>query len=98
MKRALITGITGQDGAYLTELLLKKDYEIYGAFRRTSDLNLTRLRYLGVDDKVHFVPLELHELTNIQRTIEKVRPDEIYNLGSQSFVGLSFEIPLFTPT
>ena len=96
MKRALITGITGQDGAYLTELLLKKEYEIYGAFRRTSDLNLTRLRYLGVDDKVHFVPLELHELTNIQRTIEKVRPDEIYNLGSQSFVGLSFEIPLFT--
>jgi GDPmannose 4,6-dehydratase len=96
MKKALITGITGQDGAYLTELLLRKDYEIYGAFRRTSDLNLTRLRYLGVDDKVHFVPLELHELTNIQRTIEKVRPDEIYNLGSQSFVGLSFEIPLFT--
>jgi GDPmannose 4,6-dehydratase len=96
MKKALITGITGQDGAYLTELLLKKDYEIYGAFRRTSDLNLTRLRYLGVDDKIHFVPLELHEFTNIQRTIEKVRPDEIYNLGSQSFVGLSFEIPLFT--
>jgi GDPmannose 4,6-dehydratase len=96
MKKALITGITGQDGAYLTELLLKKDYEIYGAFRRTSDLNLTRLRYLGVDDKVHFVPLELHEFTNIQRTIEKVQPDEIYNLGSQSFVGLSFEIPLFT--
>jgi GDPmannose 4,6-dehydratase len=96
MKKALITGITGQDGAYLTEFLLKKDYEIYGAFRRTSDLNLNRLRYLGVDDKVHFVPLELHEFTNIQRTIEKVRPDEIYNLGSQSFVGLSFEIPLFT--
>src|SRR5262245_55962321 len=96
MKKVLITGITGQDGVYLTELLLKKDYEIYGAFRRTSDLNLTRLRYLGVDDKIHFVPLELHEFTNIQRTIEKVRPDEIYNLGSQSFVGLSFEIPLFT--
>jgi GDPmannose 4,6-dehydratase len=96
MKRALITGITGQDGAYLTQFLLKKGYDVYGSFRRTSDLNLTRLRYLGVDDKIHFVALELHEFTNIQRTIEKVRPDEIYNLGSQSFVGLSFEIPLFT--
>jgi GDPmannose 4,6-dehydratase len=96
MKRALVTGITGQDGAYLTEFLLKKGYEVYGSFRRTSDLNLTRLRYLGVDDKIHFVPLELHEFTNIQRTIEKVRPDEIYNLASQSFVGLSFELPLFT--
>jgi GDPmannose 4,6-dehydratase len=96
MKKALVTGITGQDGAYLTEFLLKKGYEVYGSFRRTSDLNLSRLRYLGVDDKVHFVSLELHEFTNIQRTIEKVRPDEIYNLASQSFVGLSFEIPLFT--
>jgi GDPmannose 4,6-dehydratase len=96
MKKALVTGITGQDGAYLTEFLLRKGYEVYGSFRRTSDLNLTRLRYLGVDDKIHFVPLELHEFTNIQRTIDEVRPDEIYNLGSQSFVGLSFEIPLFT--
>lgn len=96
MRRALITGITGQDGAYLAKLLLDKNYEVYGAFRRTSDLNITRLRYLEVDDKINFVPLELHEFTNIQRTIEKVQPDEIYNLGSQSFVGLSFEIPLFT--
>jgi GDPmannose 4,6-dehydratase len=96
MKKALVTGITGQDGAYLTEFLLKKGYEVFGSFRRTSDLNLTRLRYLGVDDKIHFVSLELHEFTNIQRSIEKVRPDEIYNLASQSFVGLSFEIPLFT--
>ena len=96
MKKALITGITGQDGAYLTEFLLRKDYEIYGSFRRTSDLNLSRLRSLGVDDEVHLVPLELHEFTNIQRTIEQVRPDEIYNLASQSFVGLSFELPLFT--
>jgi GDPmannose 4,6-dehydratase len=96
MKRALVTGITGQDGAYLTEFLLKKGYEVYGSFRRASDLNLGRLRYLGVDDKIHFVSLELHEFSNIQRTIDKVRPDEIYNLASQSFVGLSFEIPLFT--
>ena len=82
MKKALITGITGQDGAYLTDFLLKKNYEVYGAFRRTADLNFTRLRHLAVDDKIHFVPLELHEFTNIQRTIEKVRPDEVYNLAS----------------
>lgn len=95
-KRALITGITGQDGAYLSKLLLKKGYEVYGAFRRTSDLNLNRLRFLGIDDKIRFLPLELLEFTNIYRAIEKVQPDEIYNLGAQSFVGLSFEEPVFT--
>ena len=95
-KRALITGITGQDGAYLSKLLLKKGYEVYGAFRRTSDLNLNRLRFLGIADKIKFLPLELLEFTNIYRAIEKVQPDEIYNLGAQSFVGLSFEEPLFT--
>jgi GDPmannose 4,6-dehydratase len=76
--------------------LLKKGYEVYGSFRRASDLNLGRLRHLGVDDKIHFVSLELHEFSNIQRTIDRVQPDEIYNLTSQSFVGLSFEIPLLT--
>ena len=95
-KRALITGITGQDGAYLTKLLLEKGYEVYGAFRRTSDLNLNRLRFLGIDDKIKFLPLELLEFTNIYRAIEKVQPDDIYNLGAQSFVGLSFEEPVFT--
>ena len=96
MKRALITGITGQDGAYLSKFLLEKGYEVYGAFRRTADLHLTKLRFLGVDDKVTFVPLELLELTNVYRTIEKVQPDEIYNLGAQSFVALSFEEPIYT--
>jgi GDPmannose 4,6-dehydratase len=96
MKRALITGITGQDGAYLSKLLLEKGYEVYGAFRRTSDLHLNRLRFLGVDDKVKFVPLELLEFTNIYRTIKKIQPDELYNLGAQSFVALSFEEPIFT--
>ena len=96
MKRALITGITGQDGAYLSKFLLEKGYEVYGAFRRTADLHLTKLRFLGVDDKVTFVPLELLELTNIYRAIEKVQPDEIYNLGAQSFVALSFEEPIYT--
>lgn len=96
MKKSLITGITGQDGAYLSKLLLDKGYEVYGAFRRTSDLHLNRLRFLGVDEKIRFVPLELLEFTNIYRTIEKIQPDEIYNLGAQSFVALSFEEPIFT--
>ncbi|HEY7555055.1 MAG TPA: GDP-mannose 4,6-dehydratase [Candidatus Binatia bacterium] len=94
--KALITGITGQDGAYLAKLLLNKGYEVYGTFRRTSELHLERLKFLGVDDKVQFVPLELLEFTNIYRAIEQIQPDEIYNLGAQSFVGLSFEVPVFT--
>jgi GDPmannose 4,6-dehydratase len=96
MRRALITGITGQDGAYLSKFLLDKGYEVYGAFRRTSGLNLNGLKYLGVDDKVKYIPLELLEFTNIYRAIEKIQPDEIYNLGAQSFVALSFEEPIYT--
>jgi GDPmannose 4,6-dehydratase len=96
MKKALITGITGQDGAYLSKLLLDKGYEVYGAFRRTSDLQLSRLHYLGVDSKINFLPLELLEFNNLYRCIEKVQPDEIYNLGAQSFVAVSFEEPIFT--
>jgi GDPmannose 4,6-dehydratase len=91
-KKALITGITGQDGAYLSKLLLDKGYEVCGAFRRTSDLNLSRHRFLGIDDKIEFVPLELLEFTNLHRVIEKTQPDEIYNLGAQ----MSFEQPVFT--
>jgi len=96
MKKALITGITGQDGAYLSKLLLDKGYEVYGAFRRTSDLQLSRMKYLRLEDKIKFLPLELLEFTNLYRSLEKIRPDEIYNLGAQSFVGLSFEEPIFT--
>jgi GDPmannose 4,6-dehydratase len=96
MKKALITGITGQDGAYLAKLLLDKGYEVYGAYRRSAVLNLNGLKYLGVDEKVRYLPLELLEFTNIYRAIERIRPDEIYNLGSQSFVALSFEEPIFT--
>jgi len=96
MKKALITGITGQDGAYLTKLLLEKGYEVYGGFRRTAGLNISGLKYLGVDDKVKYLPLELLEFTNIYRAIEKIQPDEIYNLGAQSFVALSFEEPIYT--
>jgi len=96
MKRALITGITGQDGAYLSKFLLEKGYEVYGAFRRTSDMHLNKLRFLGVDDKINYIPVELHEFTNIYRTIEEIEPDEIYNLGAQSFVAMSFEVPVYT--
>ena len=95
-KKALITGITGQDGAYLSKLLLKKGYEVYGAFRRTSDLNMGRMKFLGINNDIQFVPFELLEFTNIQRTLETIRPDEVYNLGAQSFVALSFEQPVFT--
>lgn len=95
-KRALITGITGQDGAYLSKLLLDKGYEVYGAFRRTSDLSVNRLRFLGVDEKIRFAPIELLEFTNVLKTVEKIMPDEVYNLGAQSFVALSFEQPVFT--
>lgn len=96
MKTALITGVLGQDGAYLSKLLLDKGYEVWGAFRRSSSLNDWRLRRLGVHDRVKLIPFELLEFTNIVRVIEKVRPDEIYNLAAQSFVGVSFEQPIFT--
>jgi GDPmannose 4,6-dehydratase len=96
MGKVLITGITGQDGAYLAKFLIEKGYEIYGAFRRTSGLNLNGLKYLGVDGKINYLPLELLEFTNIYRAIEKIQPDEIYNLGAQSFVALSFEEPIYT--
>ena len=95
-KKALITGITGQDGAYLSKLLLEKGYEVHGAFRRTSDLQLGRHKFLGIEDKIKFTPLELLEYSNLHRTIEKIQPDEIYNLAAQSFVALSFEQPVFT--
>lgn len=95
-KRALITGITGQDGAYLSRLLLDKGYEVVGAFRRASDLIDWRLRYLGAADDVLMIPLELLEQSNITRMIEEIRPTEVYNLAAQSFVGTSFEQPIYT--
>jgi len=96
MKKALITGITGQDGAYLAKLLLEKGYEVWGAYRSSSSLNFWRLEELGVRDDVRLIPLDLLEYSNIVRALEKVQPDEIYNLAAQSFVALSFEMPLYT--
>nr|WP_276977808.1 GDP-mannose 4,6-dehydratase [Ferrimicrobium acidiphilum] len=95
-RRALITGITGQDGAYLAKLLLDEGYEVYGAYRRSSTGNLGRLQELGVADAIHLEPFELLEFSNILRSIERIHPDEIYNLAAQSFVGTSFELPIFT--
>jgi len=95
-KRALITGITGQDGAYLAKLLLEKGYEVYGTFRRASSPNFWRLQYLGIFDKVNLVPCELTDATSIFLTIKEIQPDEIYHLGAMSFVGASFENPVTT--
>ncbi len=92
----MITGITGQDGAYLAQLLLRKGYEVFGGFRRTSELQLSRLRYLEIAADVEYIPLDLLEMTNIMRVLERVHPDEVYNLGAQSFVALSFEMPIHT--
>jgi GDPmannose 4,6-dehydratase len=96
MKKALITGISGQDAAYLTRFLIGKGYEVFGTFRRTSEPSFNRLKFLGVDDKIQYVPVELLEFTNIYQTIERIQPDEIYNLGAQSSVPASFDEPIFT--
>ena len=100
-KKALITGITGQDGSYLAEFLLEKDYEVHGIKRRSSSFNTKRIDHLYQDPHRNNLDLILHygDLTdsvNINRIIEKVLPDEIYNLGAQSHVSVSFETPEYT--
>ncbi len=98
MKKALVTGITGQDGAYLSELLLNKGYEVYGSFRRVSSVNFWRIEELGIKDhpNLNLIEYDLTDLSNTIRTIQKIEPDEIYNLAAQSFVGVSFEQPIAT--
>ena len=95
MKTAIITGITGQDGAYLTELLLTKGYKVYGTYRRTSSTNFWRLDELGVKNhtNLHLVEYDLTDLGASIRLLENAQPDEIYNLAAQSFVGVSFDQP-----
>ena len=95
-KTALITGVSGQDGAYLSKLLLKKGYRVIGGERRSASGSLWRLKDLNIENDVEITDFELSEFTNIFRTIEKYRPDEIYNLAAQSFVGASFEMPTMT--
>jgi GDPmannose 4,6-dehydratase len=98
MKTAIITGITGQDGAYLTELLLNKGYTVYGTYRRTSSVNFWRIDELGVQNhpNLHLVEYDLTDLGASIAMVQKVQPDEIYNLAAQSFVGVSFEQPSTT--
>lgn len=96
MKTALITGITGQDGAYMAKMLLEKGYSVYGAVRRSSGHNLWRLEELGIKDEVKLVSCDLSEDSNTRTVIEKTRPDEVYNLAAQSFVKESFLCPIYT--
>ncbi len=95
-RTALVTGVSGQDGAYLAQFLLAKGYRVVGALRRSSRNAIPRLIELKIANDIEFVDFDLAEITNIIRTLEKVKPDEIYNLAAQSFVALSFEQPLYT--
>ncbi len=101
MKKALITGITGQDGAYLAEFLLKKGYEVHGIKRRSSLFNTDRVDHLYQDPHVENARFKLHfgdltDTSNLVRLVQEVQPDEIYNLGAQSHVRVSFDSPEYT--
>jgi len=98
MKTALITGVTGQDGAYLAQLLLDKDYKVYGTYRRTSSVNFWRMDELGIQNhpNLQLVEYDLTDLGASVAMLQKLQPDEIYNLAAQSFVGVSFEQPSTT--
>ena len=96
MKTALITGVTGQDGAYLAKFLLSKGYEVFGTYRRLSTPNFWRLNYLGIMKKINLISMDLNDTTSIIECIEVSQPDEIYHLAAQSFVGASFEQPIAT--
>ncbi|MEO8668137.1 MAG: GDP-mannose 4,6-dehydratase [Bauldia sp.] len=95
-RTALITGISGQDGAYLARFLVEKGYRVVGGLRRAAGDRMARLAELGIEREVEIVELDLLELTNIMRQLERVKPDEIYNLAGQTHVGLSFEQPIYT--
>ncbi len=96
MKSAFITGITGQDGAYLSKLLLEKGYKVHGGVRRISHPETVRLEKLGILDDVTLHEFDLAEANNILRTVQRVPVDEFYNLAAQSFVGASWELPIYT--
>lgn len=98
MKKAVVTGITGQDGAYLAQFLLDKGYEVYGTYRRSSSVNFWRIAELGIEHHphLHLIPFDLTDLSSAIRMVSSVEPDEIYNLGAQSFVAVSFDQPILT--
>ena len=95
-KRALITGLTGQDGAYLAQLLLNKGYEVYGIIARRSTPTVWRLDELGIREEIRFIEADLADAASLIRAVQQSQPDEIYNLGAQSFVGTSWNQPLVT--
>src|SRR5882672_1424309 len=101
MKKALITGITGQDGSYLAELLLEKDYEVHGIIRRASTFNTSRIDHLYTDPHINGVRMFLHygdlsDSVNLVKLLYDLKPEEIYHLGAQSHVRVSFDIPEYT--
>jgi GDPmannose 4,6-dehydratase len=98
MKTALITGITGQDAAYLAEFLLDKNYKVFGTYRRTSSVNFWRIEELGIENhsNLHLVEYDLTDLGSSIRLMQECQPDEVYNLAAQSFVGVSFDQPITT--
>ena len=96
MTRALITGITGQDGAYLAELLLKKGYKVFGTYRRQASTNFWRLHYLKIINKINLISADVLDSTSLYRALQKSNPQEVYHLAAQSFVGASFDQPIYT--
>ena len=96
MKNALIFGVTGQDGAYLSDFLLKKGYNVFGCFRRTSHKSFERIDEMGNFEKITRIKADLADYSSIQAAIRQAQPDEIYNLAAQSFVGASFQQPILT--
>src|SRR5262245_5919123 len=98
MKTAIVTGVTGQDGAYLAELLLSKGYKVYGTYRRTSSVNFWRIEELGIDQdpNLNLVEHDLTDLATSLRLLQHSGAKEIYNLAAQSFVGVSFDQPITT--
>ncbi|SHO42860.1 GDP-D-mannose dehydratase, NAD(P)-binding [Nitrosotalea sinensis] len=93
-KTALITGITGQDGAYLADFLVKKGYKVYGTFRRVSSPNFWRLLHLGIVDQVNLIPADLIDESSLTEAVKVSQPDEVYHLAAQSYVGTSFDQPI----
>jgi len=91
MKRALITGTTGQDGAYLAAFLIEKGYQIFGTYRRISTPNFWRLQYLDILDQITLIPADVTDMSSILEAVTVSDPHEIYNLAAQSYVGASFD-------
>lgn len=96
MRRTLITGITGQDGAYLAALLIEKGYQVFGTYRRVSTPNFWRLQFLNVLDKITLIPVDMADMSSLLEAVTLSDPHEIYNLAAQSYVGASFDQPLLT--